>query len=74
VSVLELVRTLIRVSGRALEPDVRGAGTPAGEIDRQVLDASAIRRELGWEQRFGLERGLRETWAWYERRLEPACA
>jgi CDP-glucose 4,6-dehydratase len=74
VSVLELVRTLIRVSGRELEPDVHGAGTPAGEIDRQVLDASAIRRELGWEQRFRLERGLRETWAWYERRLEPACA
>ena len=72
VSVLELVRALLRVSGRDLEPDIRGAGTPAGEIDRQVLDASAIRRELGWEQRFALERGLTETWAWYERRLQPA--
>jgi CDP-glucose 4,6-dehydratase len=69
VSVLDLVRTLIRVSGKPLEPDVQGAGTPSGEIDSQVLDATAIREELGWEQRFDLEQGLRETWAWYESRL-----
>ena len=69
VSVLDLVSTLIRVSGKDLEPDVQGVGTPKGEIDRQMLDASAIRDELGWERRFDLERGLAETWGWYERRL-----
>ena len=71
IPVLELVRTLTRVAGRDhLEPDVRGMGTPQGEIDRQVLDSTAIRRELGWEPKFDLEHGLRETWEWYRSRLQ----
>jgi CDP-glucose 4,6-dehydratase len=74
VSVIELVRTLIRVSGSQLEPDVQGEGTPQGEIDRQVLDASAAREELGWEQRFDLERGLSATWEWYAHRLAAPAA
>jgi CDP-glucose 4,6-dehydratase len=69
VPVLEMVRTLISVSGRDVEPDVRGRGTPHGEIDRQYLDSSAIRSELGWAPRVELERGLRTTWEWYERFL-----
>jgi CDP-glucose 4,6-dehydratase len=69
VSVLDLVRTLGEVSGKGLEPDVQGDGTPHGEIDRQVLDATAIREQLGWEPGVGLEDGLRETWRWYEARL-----
>jgi CDP-glucose 4,6-dehydratase len=67
VSVLELVRRLIDVSGVDVEPDIRGEGTPAGEIDRQYLDSTAIREELGWEPRWELERGLRASWEWYER-------
>jgi CDP-glucose 4,6-dehydratase len=69
ISVLELVTTLTRVAGNDAEPDVRGKGTPRGEIDRQVLDSTAIREELGWRPRFDLESGLRQTWEWYERRL-----
>ena len=65
VSVLEVVRTLIDVSGVDVEPDIRGEGTPAGEIPRQYLDSSAIRAELGWEPRWELDRGLRATWDWY---------
>ena len=69
VPVLEMVRTLISVSGRAVEPDIRGKGTPRGEIERQYLDSSAIHRELGWEAKWELERGLRAAWEWYERHL-----
>jgi CDP-glucose 4,6-dehydratase len=69
ISVLELVRRLVGVSGRDLEPEVRGVGTPRGEIDRQFLDSTAIREELGWAPRWDLDRGLRATWEWYERRL-----
>ena len=68
-SVREIVDRLIAVSGRQLEPDVQGEGTPHGEIDRQFLDSSRIRAELGWEPRWELEDGLSETWAWYERHL-----
>jgi CDP-glucose 4,6-dehydratase len=69
VSVRELVMRLIEVSGRRVEPDIRGEGKPRGEIDRQFLDSTAIREELGWEPRFDLDRGLPLTWEWYERRL-----
>jgi CDP-glucose 4,6-dehydratase len=69
VSVLDLVRTLISVSGVPVEPDVRGEGTPAGEISRQYLDSTAICEELGWAPKWELERGLRATWEWYERFL-----
>lgn len=66
VSVLDLVRALIEVSGKDVEPDVKGHGTAPGKIDRQVLDATAITEQLGWAPRIDLESGLRETWRWYE--------
>jgi CDP-glucose 4,6-dehydratase len=71
-SVLEVVRRLIAVSGRDAEPDIRGDGVPHGEIDRQYLDSSAIREELGWAPRWDLDRGLRATWDWYEQTLATA--
>jgi CDP-glucose 4,6-dehydratase len=69
VSVREVVRKLIDVSGHDVEPEIRGEGTPRGEIDRQFLDSTPIREELGWRPGFDLDRGLPITWKWYERRL-----
>ena len=66
---LDVVRTLIDVSGVDVEPDIRGEGTPAGEISRQYLDSSAIRAELGWEPKWELDRGLRAAWEWYREYL-----
>jgi CDP-glucose 4,6-dehydratase len=65
VSVLDLVRRLIAMSGRSVEPDVRGEGVPPGEIDRQFLDSTAIRTELGWAPKVDLDEGLRRAWDWY---------
>ncbi|MBX3727721.1 MAG: dTDP-glucose 4,6-dehydratase [Candidatus Sumerlaeia bacterium] len=36
-----------------------------GHDRRYAIDASKIRRELGWEPRFVFEQGLRETIRWY---------
>jgi CDP-glucose 4,6-dehydratase len=72
IPVIEVVRTLISVSGTRLEPDVQGQGTPHGEIDRQYLDSTAIREQLGWEPRWDLERGLAVTWEWYRQQVERA--
>jgi CDP-glucose 4,6-dehydratase len=69
LSVLEVVRRLIEVSGRQAEPDIRGHGTPAGELDRQYLDSGAIQAELGWTPEWDLDRGLASTWEWYRRYL-----
>jgi CDP-glucose 4,6-dehydratase len=66
-SVLEVVRSLIAVSGHDVEPDIQGSGVPHGEIDRQYLDSGAIREELGWAPKWDLDRGLKATWNWYER-------
>ncbi len=66
VGVRELVDRLIAVSGNDVQPDVQGAGTPHGEIQRQYLDSSAIRDELGWEPRHDLDEGLKAAWQWYE--------
>jgi CDP-glucose 4,6-dehydratase len=67
LSVLEVVRRLIEVSGHRLEPEIRGRGTPAGELARQYLDSGAIQAELGWTPEWGLDRGLTSTWEWYLR-------
>ncbi|MEK6227877.1 MAG: GDP-mannose 4,6-dehydratase [Actinomycetota bacterium] len=69
LSAREVVDRLISVSGREVEPDVQGAGNPRGEIQRQSLDSTRIREELGWEPRRSLDDGLAATWKWYERRL-----
>lgn len=68
--VLDVVERLIAASGRDAEADIQGQGTPHGEIDRQYLDSTQIREELGWEPRWQLDDGLRETWAWYEQHLD----
>ena len=72
LSVIEIVRRLIEISGRSVEPDIQGTGVPHGEIDRQYLDPTAIREELGWTPKWDLDSGLRSAWEWYERTLGPA--
>jgi len=69
LAVREIVARLTAVSGRDVEPDIQGNGTPAGEIDRQYLDSTAIREELGWAPRTAFDDGLRHTYEWYEQRL-----
>jgi CDP-glucose 4,6-dehydratase len=64
-SVLEVVTRLIEISGVPVEPDIQGAGVPHGEIDRQFLDSTAIREELGWTPKWDLDRGLKAAWEWY---------
>jgi CDP-glucose 4,6-dehydratase len=69
VAVKEIVERLIAAAGSELEPDIQGEGKPAGEIDRQWLDSTAIRSELGWQPRWKLDEGLAETHRWYLQHL-----
>jgi CDP-glucose 4,6-dehydratase len=69
LSVREIVDRLIAASNRDVAPDVQGTGTPHGEIDRQYLDSTAIRDELGWAPRVSLEDGLARAFGWYATRL-----
>jgi CDP-glucose 4,6-dehydratase len=69
------VRTVVeligRLAGSDLEPEIRGEGTPAGEIDRQFVDTAKLRELTGWSPKVGLEDGLRRTLEWY--REHPAA-
>jgi CDP-glucose 4,6-dehydratase len=69
VPVLDVVERLVAVSGRNTEPDIRGEPAAAGAEDRQQLDSSAIRDQLGWRPEWDLDRGLAATYAWYAERL-----
>jgi CDP-glucose 4,6-dehydratase len=62
--VLDVVRLICELAGSGVEPDVRGKGTPAGEIDRQWVDSSKLQELTGWQPRVGLEDGLRRTIEW----------
>jgi CDP-glucose 4,6-dehydratase len=70
VTVLEVVRRLLEIAGAGGEPDIRGQGTPHGELTSQWLDSSAISKQLGWTPAWDLERGLEATYRWYERSSE----
>lgn len=60
-----VVELICGLAGTGVEPEFRGSGTPAGEIDRQWVDYSKLRALTGWEPRVELEEGLRRTIAWY---------
>ncbi len=64
LTVLELVAAIAR------EMDVNGIdplvlGTASGEIRAQTLSAEKARERLDWKPAYTLDRGLRETIAWY---------
>ncbi len=63
VTVLEIVRLILRLMGSPLQPHVLGQA--ANEIKHQYLSAARARAVLGWSPRYGLEEALRETIAWY---------
>jgi CDP-glucose 4,6-dehydratase len=61
----DVVALVCRLAGGVLSPDIRGAGVPAGEIDRQWVDHSKLTSLTGWSPAIGLEEGLRLTLEWY---------
>ena len=70
----EVVRMICEIAGTDVEPDIRGAGTPTGEIDRQYVDASKLTGETGWGPQVELRDGLERTVAWYREHPEALAA
>jgi CDP-glucose 4,6-dehydratase len=63
--VADVVELICRLAGDVVAPEIRGTGVPAGEIDRQWVDASKLRELTGWQPAVGLEEGLRRTVDFY---------
>jgi CDP-glucose 4,6-dehydratase len=66
----DVVKLICRLAGNGLEPDTRGQGVPAGEIDRQYVDPAKLSELTGWKPAVGLQEGLRRTIAWYREHPE----
>ncbi|HKG04634.1 MAG TPA: NAD-dependent epimerase/dehydratase family protein [Conexibacter sp.] len=64
-AVRDVVARICAIAGTDVEPDVRGSGTPDGEIDRQYVDATKLRSLTGWEPCIDLDEGLARTIEWY---------
>jgi CDP-glucose 4,6-dehydratase len=63
VTVLDLVRRILRMMESDLEPEIKNEAS--NEIVHQYLSSALARRLLGWTPRFGLDEGLRRTIHWY---------
>jgi CDP-glucose 4,6-dehydratase len=68
--VRDVVALICRLAGTDVDPDVRGQGVPAGEIDRQWVDYGKLHELTGWEPSVTLEEGLARTIAWYREHPE----
>jgi CDP-glucose 4,6-dehydratase len=63
VTVLDLVRRVLKAMKSNLKPDVRDEAP--NEIRRQYLSAAKARKLLGWKPLFTLDEGLELTIRWY---------
>jgi CDP-glucose 4,6-dehydratase len=63
VTVLDLVRRILKLMRSPLEPDVQN--NASNEIRHQFLSAARARAELSWKPSFTLDESLGETIEWY---------
>jgi CDP-glucose 4,6-dehydratase len=61
----DVVALICQIAGTDVQPDIRGTGTPDGEIDRQYVDASKLTALTGWQPSTPLAEGLERTVDWY---------
>jgi CDP-glucose 4,6-dehydratase len=74
ISVRGMVDHVLKLMGKShLEPVVLNRAT--NEIKHQYLSADKARKMLGWESKYPLEEGLKETIEWYKNFLkeEKTC-
>ena len=64
ISVIDLYKKIIKVMGKDIKPKILGQAK--NEIDRQYLDSAKAKKVLGWEAKYDLDLGLRETIEWYK--------
>lgn len=64
--VIDIVNRLIQVSGQ--DVGIKVEGDPIDGLDRQAVDSTRLREELGWAPRTDVD-GLARTYGWYRERL-----
>lgn len=65
-SVLEVAQKILKVSGRKdLKLRIHSEIELKKEIDKQYVSTEKAKALLDWSPKYSLERGLKETYAWY---------
>jgi dTDP-glucose 4,6-dehydratase len=64
ISIRALIETVARVMGIPFEDLCEVTGDRLGQDSRYWLDSSAIKRDVGWEPKIGLEEGIAEMVEW----------
>ena len=67
VTVLDLARRIIALSGKEIEPKL-DPSKPTGALNR-MPDLARVRETLGWEPTTPLSKGLSETYGWAQTRI-----
>lgn len=62
---IELIRKILSIQGKP-ESLIRYVPDRPGHDRRYAIDASKIRRKLGWVPKYSFEQGLEETVHWYQ--------
>jgi dTDP-glucose 4,6-dehydratase len=62
----KIVETILREMGRTWDDGVQFVKDRPGHDRRYAIDASKIKRELGWEPRYRFDSAIKNTVAWYK--------
>lgn len=65
VSVLDLAKKIITAAGKNLQPQILNEAK--NELQEQYLDWTKAETVLGWQPKFRLDDGLKETIEWYKK-------
>lgn len=65
ITINNLLKLILKILNKKTEPIYKHARQ--GEIIRSRADFTKIKKELGWQPRYGLEKGLKETIEWFKK-------
>ncbi|MCH7414265.1 UDP-glucose 4-epimerase GalE [Belliella sp. R4-6] len=64
-TVLEVIKTFEKVSGRSLNYEI--GPRRAGDIEKVWANTDKVNKLLGWEAKYSLEDSLRDSWNWQKK-------
>ena len=69
LSLTGLIEELAKVE-KEIEAEKLLLGEAKNEIDRQFLGTEKVKNVFGWEPKYSLDQGLKETIEWYKENLD----
>jgi len=68
ISVIGLFDKIAKLMGKNVKAKILGEAK--NEIDRQFLSIEKVKKTFGWQPKYSLEEGLKETIQWYKKNLD----